>query len=198
MQRSLAILGHWLHSLAFAAWAGGILAIGALVAPSAFHPDPHFVRQVGPALARQFAGMVVGESVRKLNILAYVCAGIMLAATWAEWRVRGDRARRFLALRAGLTAAALALAVYLGLRLFPLMVHLQAMNRMAGFDRLHHLYEAITQVQFWLLVAGALITAAIALPQKKRKAPRLETGEAPSEHPNTRTPECLNTGAQRP
>jgi putative copper export protein len=166
MQRFLAIFGHWLHNLAFAAWAGGILAIGALVAPSAFHPDPQFVRQIGPEMVRQFAGLVIGESVRKLNTLAFVCAGIMLAATWAEWRVRGEQARRFLFVRAVLTAAALALALYLGIRLFPTMIHLRAADRMADFDRLHHLYEAVTEVQFWLLVAGALITAYIALPRK--------------------------------
>jgi uncharacterized protein DUF4149 len=196
MQRSLAILGHWLHNLAFAAWAGGILAIGALVAPSAFHPDPQFVRQIGPEMARQFAGLVVGESVRKLNTLAFVCAGIMLAATWAEWRVRGEQARRFLFVRAVLTAAALALALYLGIRLFPTMIHLRAADRMADFDHLHHLYEAVTEVQFWLLVAGALITAYIALPRKagvrgQGSGVRATGGLTPDPSP-------LTPGAQRP
>jgi putative copper export protein len=39
MQRLLAILGHWLHGLAFALWFGGILAIGG-VAPAVYHAEP--------------------------------------------------------------------------------------------------------------------------------------------------------------
>src|SRR6266849_3383151 len=127
MQRFLVILGHWLHSLAFAAWFGGTLAIGALVAPTAFD------------INRPFAGQVLETVFRKLNTLSFFCAGIMLAATWAEWRVRG----------------ALARPLYLGVRLLPIMVHLRSAGAMADFDRLHHVYEAVSQTQFWLLAAGA-------------------------------------------
>lgn len=206
MQRFFALLGHWLHSLAFMAWAGGILAIGALVAPSAFHPDPRFVQQVGPDLARQFAGIVVGESVRKLNTLAFVCAPIMLAATWAEGRVRGEQARRWLSLRGALTAGALALALYLGLRLFPLMLQLQAAHRMPEFDQLHRRYEAITELQFWLLVAGALLTARLAVPRRRTNdyqpaedEQHSGSGNAqPPERPIARTPNRPTAGAPRP
>src|SRR5437868_9837539 len=156
MQRFLAILGHWLHGLAFALWFGGILAIGGLVAPAAFHTD------------RQFAGVVVGDSFRKLNTVSFVCAAIMLAATWGEWRVRSDQARRWLFIRAVLTAAALALGLYLGVRLFPTMLHLRTLDRKSDFDQLHHVYTAITQVQLWLLATGSLITAYLALPRKAR------------------------------
>lgn len=173
MQRFLAILGHWLHGLAFAVWFGGILAIGGLVAPAAFHTD------------RLFAGVVIGDSFRRLNSVSFVCAALMLGATWAEWRVRSDQARRWLFVRAVLTAAALALGLYLGARLFPTMLHLRALDRKADFDRLHHVYTAITQIQLWLLAAGAVITSYLALP---RKAIRLSAAphEEPSVKPNTR------------
>src|SRR5688500_11399553 len=97
MQRILAISGHWLHSLAFALWLGGILAIGAIAAPAAFQAD------------RSFDGQVVTQSFQKLNTLSFVCAAVMLGATWLEWRVRSEPARRLLFVRAVLTAAALAL-----------------------------------------------------------------------------------------
>src|SRR6476469_2331930 len=147
MHRFLAILGHWLHGLAFALWFGGILAIGGLAAPAAFRAN------------RQFAGAVVVDSFGKLHTVSFVCAAIMLAATWAEWRVRSDQARRWLFTRAVLTAAALALGLYLGARLFPTMLHLRALDRKADFDQLHLLYREITQVQLWLLAAGAGITS---------------------------------------
>lgn len=190
MQRFLAILGHWLHDLAFALWFGGLLAVGGLVAPSAFHTD------------RQFAGVVVGDSFRKLNSVSFLCAGIMLAATWAEARVRGERARRFLLVRGVLTAAALALGLYLGIRLFPTMIHLRAIDRMADFDRLHVQYEVVSQVQLWLLAAGGLITAYLALPRRARSGdqPASPSGAqdqpAPPGRPKTRTPEPINTGSE--
>src|SRR2546428_7713254 len=93
MQRFLVILGHWLHSLAFAAWLGGMLAIGALVAPAAFD------------INRPFAGQVLETVFRKLNTLSFFCAGIMLAATWVDWRVRCALARRVPLLPAVPTAA---------------------------------------------------------------------------------------------
>ena len=198
MQRFLVILGHWLHSLAFAAWFGGTLAIGALVAPTAFD------------INRPFAGQVLETVFRKLNTLSFFCAGIMLAATWAEWRVRGALARRLLFVRAVLTAAALALALYLGVRLLPIMVHLRSAGAMADFDRLHHVYEAVSQTQFWLLAAGALLTAYIALPRKtgvRGEGSGVSEGrgdarapERPNARPGTREAGGArpNPGAKRP
>jgi hypothetical protein len=155
MQRFLLILGHWLHGLAFATWFGGILAIGAFVAPSAFHTN------------RLFAGTVVGESLQKLNLASFICAGIMLGATWIEAQARSERARRLLFVRAVLTAAALAMGLYLGIRLFPMMIHMRTEGQMTDFTRLHSLYEAVTQVQFWLLAAGGLLTAFLAVPRTR-------------------------------
>jgi hypothetical protein len=182
MQRFLAISGNWLHSLAFALWFGGILAIGGMVAPAAFHTD------------RQFAGVVVGDSFRMLNTVSFVCAGVMLAATWAEWRVRTDQARRWLFIRAVLTAAALALGLYLGVRLFPTMLHLRALDRKADFDRLHHYYTDITEVQLWLLGAGSLITSYLALPRKVFRASAAAPEEAPVKL-KSRTPQRPSTAA---
>jgi uncharacterized protein DUF4149 len=198
MQRFFAILGHWLHSLAFAAWFGGMLAIGALVAPTAFD------------INRPFAGQVLESVFRKLNTLSFFCAAIMLAATWAEWRVRGALARRLLFVRAVLTAAALALALYLGLRLLPFMVHLRSAGAMGDFDRLHHIYEAVSQTQFWLLAIGAALTAYIALPRKagmRGKGSGIDEGGEGAgsqgdartpERPNARRLERLTPGAPRP
>jgi cytochrome bd-type quinol oxidase subunit 2 len=162
MQRILAISGHWLHTLAFALWLGGILVIGAIVAPTAFHTD------------RQFAGQVVTHSFQKLNTLSFVCAAVMLGATWLEWRVRSQPARRLLYVRGVLTAAALALGLYLALRLVPSMLGLRSEGQKAAFDRLHQLSAMVTQAQAFLLALGAGLTAYLAIPRGGAR------GEAPT------------------
>jgi hypothetical protein len=183
MHRILAIVGHWVHGLAFALWFGGILAIGGLAAPAAFHVN------------RQFAGEVVTDTFGKLNTVSFVCAALMLAATWAEWRVRSDQARRWLFIRAVLTAAALALGLYLGARLFPTMIHLRTLDRMADFDQLHRVSREITGVQLWLLAAGSLITAYLALPGKIIRAPAPAAPEDQPVKQSARTPERPGAGA---
>jgi hypothetical protein len=153
MQRFLAIFGHWLHSLSFAIWLGGIFAIGAIAAPAAFRAD------------RLFAGRVVTESFQKLNTVSFVCAALMLGATWLEWRVRDEPARRLLFVRAALTAAAVALALFLAARLIPSMLGFRSAGQKAEFERLHQISAIITQAQAWLLIAGAAITSYLALPR---------------------------------
>jgi putative copper export protein len=181
MQRIAVILAHWLHGLAFAVWFGGIMAIGAIVAPAAFD------------INRQFAGLVVGESFRKLNTIAFFCGAIMLAATWAESQVRSEQARRLLFVRAVLTAAALALSLYLGIRLLPMMIGLRTEGQTAGFDRLHQMYSIVTQVQFGLLAGGGLLTAYLALP--RRGSSKSSSADAP---PSPSPSGSFKPGAEKP
>ncbi|MGI4787303.1 MAG: DUF4149 domain-containing protein, partial [Janthinobacterium lividum] len=67
--------------IALALWLGGLVAIGALVAPTAFH-----VARAAPVLAgnlaaqNQLAGAVVGGSLRLFNFLCLGCAAVLLAA----------------------------------------------------------------------------------------------------------------------
>jgi uncharacterized protein DUF4149 len=189
MQRFLAISGHWIHALAFAVWLGGIFTLGAIVAPAAF------------GVSRPFAGQVMTHSFRTLNTLSFVCGAVMLAATWAEWRERGEPARRLLFVRAVLTAAALALALFLALRLLPSMLGLRSAGQMAEFDRLHQFSAMIFQVQTFLLLAAAAISAFLAFPRRAPEPRITDTtpGAAPPPaDPNARTPERPNAGAQRP
>jgi putative copper export protein len=154
MQRIAVTLAHWLHTLAFAVWFGGIITIGALVAPAAFGVD------------RPFAATVLEQCFRKLNTVAFFCGAIMLGATWAEAQIRSEHARRLLLVRGVLTAAAVALGLYLGIRLLPLLIGLRSGGQLAEFNRLHNLYGVVTQVQFGLLAAGSLISAYLALPRR--------------------------------
>ena len=56
--------------LALVVWIGGLVALGALAAPAAFD-----VLGALGAEGRTLAGSVVGETLRRFNLVAYGCAG---------------------------------------------------------------------------------------------------------------------------
>jgi hypothetical protein len=190
MQRFLAIVAHWFHTLAFAVWIGGIFTLGAIVAPSAFDVD------------RAFAGQVMTASFRKLNTLSFVCGAVILAATWAEWRARGEPARKLLFVRAVLIAAALALALFLALRLLPSMLGLSSAGQKAEFARLHQFSAIIFQVETFLLLAGAAITSYLSFPRALSEigsgADRASSLRPETPQTERRTPERPDSGAKQP
>ena len=57
MQHILIFAARWLHRVALALWLGGLIAIGALVAPTAFHILPH-----DPALAEPSSAAACASS----------------------------------------------------------------------------------------------------------------------------------------
>lgn len=153
----LLISARTLHLLALALWVGGLVAIGALVAPTAFH-----VARTTPALAgnlplqNALAGGVVGGSLRLFNVLTLVCAGVLLAASFA---LRPASNPRWAGACLGVTLALLLSALYLTFGLTPAMDAAQAQGNFASFDRMHHGYEQVsTLLQFPLLLLLTLFT----------------------------------------
>lgn len=147
-----------LHLLALALWLGGLVAIGALVAPTAFHA----VRSA-PALAgnvpqqNALAGAVVGGSLRLFNFLSLACAGALLAANLS---LLFSASRRWTGACLVTTLALLASVLYLASGLTPAMDLAQAQGRMADFDRMHHGYERLsTLFQLPLLLLLTVFTA---------------------------------------
>ena len=147
-----------LHLLALALWLGGLVAIGALVAPTAFH-----AARTAPLLAGHFpeqnalAGAVVGGSLRLFNALSFACAAMLLAANTL---LLPRTSRRW---TGACLAAALALlisALFLSLDLTPALDAAQAQGRRADFGRLHHEYEKVsTLLQMPLLLLLTVLTA---------------------------------------
>ena len=127
----------WLHRVALSLWLGGLIAIGALVAPPAFHIIPH-----NPILA----GAVVGGSRRLLVDLGRLAARV------------GPRPAALCSL--ALTGLLLALTGYLGWSLFPALDAAQAGGHLALFDRLHHRYERLSGLQLPLLLGLAAAATA--------------------------------------
>ncbi len=152
------VLLRTLHLLALALWLGGLVAIGALVAPTAFHA----VRSA-PALAghlpqqNALAGAVVGGSLRLFNFLSLACAAVLLAASLL---LLPSAPRRWTGACLGTTLLLLASTLYLAFSLTPAMDLAQAQGRMADFDRMHHGYEqASTLFQLPLLLLLTVFTA---------------------------------------
>jgi len=147
-----------LHLLALALWLGGLVAIGALVAPTAFH-----VTRSAPSLAgnlfqqNALAGAVVGGSLRLFNFVAFGCAAALLAANLL---LLPSAPRRWTGACLGTTVVLLASALSLAYGLTPAMDLAQAQGRMADFDRMHHLYEQLsTLFQMPLLLLLTVFTA---------------------------------------
>ena len=147
-----------LHLLAVALWLGGLVAIGALVAPTAFH-----VARSAPALAgnvsgqNALAGGVVGGSLRLLNIMEIVCAAVLLTVN--VWLLR-HTSRRWTGACLLATLVLLASTFFLTFSLTPAMDYAQAHGEMGAFDQMHHLYERLsTLFQMPLLLLLCAFTA---------------------------------------
>ena len=158
MPQFLLVTARALHLLALALWLGGLVAIGALVAPIAFHAT-----RSAPALAgnlplqNALAGAVVGGSLRLFNILTLVCTGLLLAANCVLLSVAD---RRWTGACLGITLLLLLSALYLTFGLTSALDSAQARGDMGRFDTLHHLYEQVsTLFQFPLLLLLTLFTA---------------------------------------
>ena len=156
-----------LHLLALALWLGGLVAIGALVAPTAFHAT-----RSAPALTgnlpeqNALAGAIVGGSLRLFNGLCLVSAAVLLASNLV---LRSSTDRHWTGACFGITLLLLLSALYLTFGLTPALDAAQARGDLRIFDRMHHAYEQVsTLLQFPLLL---LLTLCTALRDTPRKAP---------------------------
>jgi hypothetical protein len=94
--------------LALVIWVGGILALGAVAAPSIFD-----VLATQPDSGRLLAGALFGEILRRFHLVSYA-AGALLLGTLLLRRILGPAPRRF-AWRAGIATVMLSASAYSGL-----------------------------------------------------------------------------------
>lgn len=158
MRLFLPIFARVLHSVALSLWLGGLVAIGALVAPTAFHVTRTFPAFAGNlALQNAVAGGVVGGSLHLFTVMCYACGVLLLIADAVLMRFAN---RRWAVAGIITTLLLLASALYLGLSLTPAMDAAQASGQMASFDKMHHYYEQISSLlQMPLLLMLALFGA---------------------------------------
>jgi len=154
----ITIAARALHAIALALWLGGLIAIGALVAPTAFHLTRSLPALAGDtALQNAIAGGVVGGSLKLFVVLCDVC-GVLLLLTGAVL-FRSTPRRPALSCLA-VSALLLLSSLYLGLSLTPALDAAQARGDFATFDGLHHQYERVSSfVQMPLLLLLTVLAA---------------------------------------
>jgi hypothetical protein len=149
----------YLYLLALSVWLGGMVVLGALVAPVTFSS----LEAADPASGRLLAGTAFAAVIARFHYLAYG-AGAILVATLAVTALRRPRPRSSM-VRLGLAALMLAVSLYSGLVVLSEIDTIQqdvgglpsilpaGDARRVRFDRLH---ERSTQLMT-LNVAGALV-----------------------------------------
>ena len=141
--------------LARAVWAGGLLALGAVVAPLVF--------RVVPAPASADAMTLV---FRRFDVVAIVCAAIALVAE-ASFALRGGKVTRSDLARGLCLVAAAALAIAIGTWLSPGISDHHRAGAIRGIgdgglalERLHHLAEGLSKAEIVLLLASFVLGVA--------------------------------------
>ena len=138
----------YLAVLTLVIWVGGILALGAVAAPSIFD-----VLATQPDGGRLLAGALFGEILRGFHLVGYAAGGLLLGTLLLR-RVLGPAPRRF-AWRAGIATVMLSASAYSGLVVAARIARIQAEigvapstlpagdARRVAFGRLHGLSTAL-------------------------------------------------------
>jgi hypothetical protein len=153
-------LGGWLHSVAHAIWLGGLVAIGAFVAPNValvIHHSPEFIGN--KPLQNLILTNVIGNSFRTFNIACYVCGICMILGDLLQSAAAEPGYRHFTYTRLFFAIILLSSAVYLGYMLFPQMDSAKMHLQMHRFDILHSRYELISELQLIPLLIIPALTA---------------------------------------
>jgi uncharacterized membrane protein len=149
----------YVYVLALVVWLGGMIVLGALVAPTTFQ----VLQAVEPSSGRALAGDLFGATIARFHYIAYG-AGLLLLVTLAAMAVLGPRPRAF-AIRCALIGVMLLISLYSG---FIVLGRIDAVQQEIGglasslpasdarrieFDALHQLS---TNLMF-VTMAGALV-----------------------------------------
>ena len=149
------------YVLALVVWLGGMVVLGAVVAPSVFQ----VLQARSPEAGRILAGAVFGTALDRFHYVAYACGGVILI-TLIVMAVLGPRPAAF-AVRTAVVSTMLAVALYSGLVVLRSVDHLQREigenvspsslptddMRRARFDQLHLLSTRLMMIN----MVGALI-----------------------------------------
>ena len=149
----------YLYVLALVAWLGGMVVLGAIVAPATFQ-----VLQVSaPDTGRALAGDLFGQILARFHYIAYTAGGTLLISILAM-ALLGPRPHAF-ALRVSIISVMLLVSLYSGLIVLPTIDSIQleagrlpsllpALDpRRIRFDDLHQLSTQLMMAN----IAGALM-----------------------------------------
>jgi len=148
---------NWLHQVALAIWLGGIMTIGAAVAPAIFGSARKAGQTQHGMPLWDFAGTAIGEAFRRFNTIAVAVGFVMLVAGIAYSRL-AELCPIRTRVRAALTLLCWAIAVWMQYSLFPQMGAARTGDQMDVFDNLHKTSTGAFQVQMVLLLGIAALT----------------------------------------
>ena len=149
----------YIYVLALVVWLGGMVLLGAIVAPTTFQ----VLQSVEPVTGRALAGEVFGTTLARFHYVAYASGGLLLV-TLAAMALLGPRPAAFAA-RSALVAGMLAVTLYSGLVVLSRVDALQQEigglpsslpagdARRLRFDELHLLSTRLMMLN----MAGALV-----------------------------------------
>lgn len=149
-----------LYLVALAIWLGGMVVLGAIVAPSTFQ----VLQTLEPASGRALAGEVFGTALARFAYLSYGTGGVMLA-TLAIMGLLGPRPRPFL-VRVFLLIVMLGIALYAGIGLADEIATVQQAagglpSALAATDPLRLRFDALHTLSERLMMLN--VVAALAL-----------------------------------
>ena len=149
----------YVYVLALVIWLGGMVVLGAIIAPATFE----VLQARAPEVGRALAGELFGTILARFQYVAYACGGVLLISI-GTMAILGPRPRAF-AVRLGLIAAMLLVSLYSG---FIVLRSIDAIQLEAGrlpsllpagdplrvrFDHLHQLSTRLMMAN----IAGALV-----------------------------------------
>ena len=149
----------YVYVLALVVWLGGMVVLGAVVAPTIFQ----VLQASDPESGRALAGAAFGAAIARFHYVAYA-AGVLALLTLAAMRILGPKPAAF-AVRALIVFLMLGIAVYSG---FVVLARIDAIQAAIGtlpsllpatdprrieFDALHVLSERLMMVN----MVGALV-----------------------------------------
>jgi hypothetical protein len=149
----------YVYVLALVVWLGGMVVLGAVVAPTTFQ----VLQASVPGDGRALAGELFGTTIARFHYIAYVSGGLLLVSLFAM-AVLGPRPPQF-AIRSVIIAAMLAVAIYSGVRVLGRIDMIQREvgvlpsklaatdSRRIEFDALHQLSTRLMMIN----LAAALV-----------------------------------------
>lgn len=152
------VILRYAYLLAMAVWLGGMVSVGAVVAPSLFQT----LQTVAPVEGRALAGEAFKAILSRFHFVAYGC-GTIAVASLVAMALLGPRPRHF-GVRVVIVMGMLGIALYSGLRVLTEIDSIQAIvgtlpsrlpaadPRRVRFDALHQLATRLMMVN----IVGAL------------------------------------------
>ena len=150
----------YVYLLALVVWLGGMVVLGAIVAPTTFQ----ILQASAPETGRALAGELFGVMLHRFHYLAYAAGGILFV-TMAVMAILGPRPAAF-AIRTAIIAVMLGVALYSGFAVLAEIDAIQASvgslpSRLAATDprriRFDELHQLSTRLMTFNMLAALVL-----------------------------------------